>query len=165
MDETGSAIGRNDPLDEYINTRWKGQLEWFEGRAAYNQRLYLRMRRIMLVCSWLTPIAIFLLLLLPPRFRDWLSIVPLVLSTAAIACYQWEDQHGYGPNWAKFRLISERLKRQREFAIQRAGPYADLDSDAVRRRFVQATEGLIEGTDVNYFTLMVDPEPKPHGEL
>jgi hypothetical protein len=152
-------------MNEYINTRWKSQVDWFESRAAHNQRLYLRARRIMLICSWFTPIAIFVLLLVPAQYRNLLSIVPLLLSTAAIGCYQWEDQHGYGPNWAKFRLIAERLKRHRELAAQGAGPYRGLDVDAVRRQFVELTEGLIEGTDVNYFTLMVEPEPRPHGDL
>lgn len=165
MEEKESMADHEDLLTGYLDTRWKAQVTWFETRAAHNQCLYLRMRRIMMICSWLTPISIFLMLLVPARIRDLMSIVPLLLSTAAIGCYQWEDQHGYGPNWAKFRLIAERLKRHRELAIQGAGPYTGLDPDAARRQFVEATEGLIEGTDINYFTMMVDPEPRPHGEL
>jgi hypothetical protein len=35
--------------------------------------------------------------------------------------------------------------------------YRDLDDKSAARRFVEFTEGLIEGTDVNHFVLMVDP--------
>jgi Protein of unknown function (DUF4231) len=65
--------------------------------------------------------------------------------------------HNYGAQWAKFRLVAERLKAHRELFFQRSGIYRDLDDEHAARQFVEYCEGLIEGTDVNYFVLMVDP--------
>ena len=163
-DEEGQNIAATETVEQYMSHRWHDQLVWFEGRAAMNQRRFMTTRRLMLVSSLLTPIAIFVTILSPAPYRDLYSLLPLILSTAAVGSYQWEEQHNYGAQWAKFRLIAERLKHERELFTQRARHYARLDADAARRLFVDIVEGLIEGTDVSYFTLMVDPEPRMRGE-
>ena len=45
---------------EYLNGRWQEQSDYFETKSRHNQRLFIRMRDIMLLCSWFTPITIFL---------------------------------------------------------------------------------------------------------
>jgi Protein of unknown function (DUF4231) len=77
--------------------------------------------------------------------------------TAAVGTYQWEEVHNYGARWAKFRLVAERLKNHKELFLQRASVYDGLTDDQARKRFVEYCEGLLEGTDVNYFVLMIDP--------
>jgi hypothetical protein len=141
---------------EYLNGRWQEQSDYFETKSRHNQRLFIRMRDIMLLCSWFTPITIFLQSLPFFKAQAW-SVVPLLLSTAAVGTYQWEEVHNYGAQWAKFRLVAERLKNHRELFTKRAGPYRSLDDEQALRQFVEYCEGLIEGTDVNYFVLMVDP--------
>lgn len=115
------------------------------------------MRRTMLISSWLTPIAIFVLILIPSDYRDLYSVLPLFLSTIAVGSYQWEELHNYGAQWAKFRLVAERLKGHKELYFHRAGPYRNMDDEQATIRIIEFCEGLIEGTDVNYFVLMVDP--------
>ncbi len=144
-------------VSDYLEQRWKEQCDYFERKASFNQRRFLLMRRTMLVTSWLTPIAIFVLVLIPSQHHDLFSILPLVLSTIAIGSYQWEEVHNYGAQWAKFRLVAERLKGHRELFLQHAGPYHGLQEEQASARFIEFCEGLIEGTDVNYFVLMVDP--------
>ena len=63
---------------EYLNGRWQEESDYFETKSRHNQRLFIRMRDIMLLCSWFTP-----------------------------GTYQWEEVHNYGAQWAKFRLISK----------------------------------------------------------
>jgi len=117
----------------------------------------MRSRVMTLVTSWLTPIAIFILILIPPKFRDLYNPIPLLLSTLAVGSYQWEELHNYGAQWAKFRLVAERLKGHHELLLQRSGMYRGLDEETAAHQFVEYCEGLIEGNDVNYFVLMVDP--------
>jgi len=96
--------------------------------------------------SWLTPVAIFFLVLTPQRWRDLASVVPLLLSTTTVGAYQWEEQNNFGPLWTKFRLMAERMKRYRELFLLRAGPYGGPDDVTVAKLFVEFTENLIEGT-------------------
>lgn len=145
----------------YIKERYEPQLAYFESKAAVNQRLYFRMRRLMLVASWLTPIAIFIQFALPERYRNLWSLLPMILSTAAVGSYQWEEQHGYGSQWSKFRLVAENLKHQLFYFENKTGPFRALPQEDSERTFVEIVEKIIEGTDINYFTLMVDPHKNP----
>jgi len=81
----------------------------------------------------------------------------MILSTLAVGSYQWEEQHNYGSQWSKFRLVSENLKHQLVYFENNTGPFRDMHIENARRTFVEITEKIIEGTDINYFTLMVDP--------
>lgn len=143
---------------EYLRGRWQEQCDYFERKASANQWWFLFMRRLMLFASALTPIAIFGLLLVREGYnRDLASIVPLLLSSLAVGSYQWEELHNYGAQWAKFRLVAERLKGHKALYLAGAGPYVGLSPEDAATRFIEFCEGLIEGTDVNYFVLMVDP--------
>jgi Protein of unknown function (DUF4231) len=148
-------------LADYLDGRWKAQCAYFELKAQSNQKKFMRSRVVTLVTGWLTPIAIFGLTLIPadtyPNLSKFYNFLPLVLSTLAIGSYQWEELHNYGAQWAKFRLVAERLKGHYELFLQRSGLYRGLDDEAAARQFVEYCEGLIEGNDVNYFVLMVDP--------
>jgi hypothetical protein len=144
-------------LDIYLDGRWKSQCDYFERAAAANQKNYMRTRIVTLIAISLTPLSIAGAIIFPKAQNTLYDFVPLVLSILAIASYQWEELFNYGPKWAKFRLVAERLKGHRELFLQRTGMYRDLDDKSAQRQFVEYCEGLIEGTDVNYFVLMVDP--------
>lgn len=148
---------KNSPPADYLNGRWRQQCEYFESKALTNQRRFMNTRMTTLISSWLTPIAIFIVVLYREQLAHFYDLVPLLLSTVAIGSYQWEELHNYGAQWAKFRLVAERLKGHRELYLQRAGVYRDLDDERAQQKFVEFCEGLIEGNDVNYFALMVDP--------
>jgi hypothetical protein len=110
-------------------------------------------------------LAIFFLVLTPPSWRDLASVVPLLLSTTTVGAYQWEEQNNFGALWTKFRLMAERMKRHRELFLLRAGPYSGPDDITSAKLFVEFIENLIEGTDVHYFTLMVEPSERPIAKI
>ena len=146
--------------EEYLNGRWKDQCNYFEKKAGENQHNYMLTRVITLFAIALTPISIASAIVIPGLKGPFYDVIPLVLSTVAIGSYQWEELFNYGAKWAKFRLVAERLKGHRELYKQRTGLYRDLDDETALKQFVEYCEGLIEGTDVNYFVLMVDPRRK-----
>ena len=145
----------------YIQERFRPQLAYFEVKASLNQGRFLLMRRLMLIASWLTPISIFVQFTLAPAYRDVWSVVPMILSTIAVGSYQWEEQHNYGSQWSKFRLVAENLKHQLFYFENQTGPFRGMQTEDAERAFVEIIEKIIEGTDINYFTLMVDPHKGP----
>lgn len=145
----------------YIKERFEPQLAYFESKSSFNQRHYLLMRQTMLIASWLTPLGIFIQFMLPQGWRDLWAIIPMLLSTVAVGSYQWEEVHNYGAQWSKFRLVTENLKHYRQYFENGVGPFDNLTKDDARKKFVEVVEKIVEGTDINYFTLMVDPQRNP----
>lgn len=41
--------------------------------------------------------------------------------------------------------------------LNRAGAYATSDEEEAERHFVETIEAIIRGTDISYFSLMVEP--------
>jgi len=149
--------------ESYIKNRWEDQVAYFDSKAKTNQKLFILTRRIGFFAGLITPIVIFVVVALSvdasntSRLVHYYHVIPAVLSLVAVGSYQWEELHSYGAQWAKFRLVSEKLKGHKELYQQRAGYYGSMDESEALKKFVEACEGLIEGTDVNYFVLMVDP--------
>jgi hypothetical protein len=114
------------PRFEYLEERFRPQVRYFDDKARFNQSRYLLMRRMMLVASWLTPISIFIQFTIHSNMRDAWAIVPMILSTIAVGSYQWEEQHNYGSQWSKFRLVAENLKHQLVYFENQTGPSEDF---------------------------------------
>ncbi|MBI2918410.1 MAG: DUF4231 domain-containing protein [Chloroflexi bacterium] len=143
--------------DRYILERVDNQFSYFDSNAMRNQRRYRTLKRTAMVCNIMTTLTIALAFTVPDAFRTWMSIVALLLSAVVLATYQWEESENYGAKWEKFRLVAEQLKSERELYLEKAGRYAVADDGERRRLFVETVESIIRGTDMSYFTLMVEP--------
>lgn len=141
----------------YLRDRWKNQESFFELKAQQNKQKYFFYKRLTLIASWLTPFSIFIGFLIPTQYQGFYSLVPMLISTCAVGGYQWEELHNFGAQWAKYRLVAERLKHHFAMKHEKSGMYRGLSEDDAQSRFVESCEGIIAGTDVNYFVLMVDP--------
>jgi len=163
-----------NPRESYLKGRWKEQCHYFEQKAETCQKRFMRLRRWSLLMGISTPILIFVVTIVvtaldaqavgkPNPYYQLLTLLPIAASAIALGCYQWEELHNYGAQWSKFRMVVERLKGNRELYEHRSGIYEKgpdgkplSDEDALKT-FVRYCEGLIEGNDINYFVLMVDP--------
>lgn len=155
-EDTGAT--RDDvSLRDYIENRWRDQFDYFDTNAQKNKALYLTLKRVGLICGALTPICIFALLLIPDAYRNVASVVPMFLSSLVLGFYQWEEVHSYAAKWEKFRLVAERLKGELHLCQTRSAQYSELDEHGRVQRFVETIEATIRGTDINFFTLMVEP--------
>lgn len=121
-----------------------------------NQRAYRRLKLTSIACNILTTMTIALAFTVPEAYKVWMGILALVLSTIVLGTYQLEEFQNYGAKWEKFRLVAEQLKSERFMYLNRVGPYSS-DEAASRRDFVERIEGTIRGTDIAYFSLMVEP--------
>jgi hypothetical protein len=143
--------------DRYLIERVDNQFSYFDSRAMRNQKLYRALKRTAIVCNILTTLTIALAFTVPDQWRTAMGITALVLSTVVLATYQWEEFENYGAKWEKFRLVAEQLKSERELYLEKAGSYSVQDDSERRKALVGKVETIIRGTDVSYFTLMVEP--------
>jgi hypothetical protein len=140
----------------YLDNRVEDQIRYFDSGAIRNQRAYRRLKLTAIACNVLTTMSIALAFAVPGTYKLAMGILSLILSTVVLATYQLEEFQNYGAKWENFRLVAEQLKSEKFKLLQGAGPYSDND-DAARRRFVERTESIIRGTEVAYFSLMVEP--------
>ncbi|MDE0399795.1 MAG: DUF4231 domain-containing protein [Candidatus Poribacteria bacterium] len=141
----------------YIKDRIKDQIDYFDQQAKKNQRWYRLLKKSAIVCNILTTMVIALAFVVPDEWKVVMGIVALILSTLVLATYQWEEFANYGAKWEKFRLVAEQLKSEMFLYKNQAGRYASSDVEDRRRDLVEIVETIIRGTDVSYFSLMVDP--------
>jgi hypothetical protein len=143
-------------FDDYMKSRVEDQIAYFDSSAIRNQRAYRRLKLTSIACNILTTMTIALAFTVPETYKVWMGILALVLSTIVLGTYQLEEFQNYGAKWEKFRLVAEQLKSERFMYLNHVGPYSSDDA-ASRREFVERVEGTIRGTDIAYFSLMVEP--------
>lgn len=144
-------------LANYMSERVDDQLAYFDRSALRNQKAYRRLKGTAIACNILTTMTIALAFTVPEKYKVGMGILALVLSTVVLATYQVEEFQSYGAKWEKFRLVAEQLKSEKFMFLNMAGQYAIEDDGERKRLFVQNIEGAIRGTDISYFSLMVEP--------
>lgn len=141
----------------YLESRVDDQLKYFDTAAMKNQKAYRRLKLLSIACNVLTTMTIALAFTVPENYKVAMGILALVLSTVVLGTYQLEEFQNYGAKWEKFRLVAEQLKSEKYMFLNQAGIYAGEDEEARRREFVERIESTIRGTDIAYFSLMVEP--------
>ena len=141
----------------YVSERVDNQINYFDKSAIRNQKSYRRLKRTGIICNILTTMTIALAFTVPDTWKTIMSIAALVLSTIVLATYQWEEFENYGAKWEKFRLVGEQLKSEKQMFLMKAGHFDQQDDHESFKKYVERVEGIIRGTDISYFSLMVDP--------
>ena len=149
MDETESH--------DYLSERVDDQISYFDSTAITNQSRYRLLKRTSIVCNILTTMTIALAFTVPEGYKISMGILALVLSTVVLATYQWEEFENYGAKWEKFRLVAEQLKSEKFLFLNNSGRYSRVDGNKALSELVETIEGIIRGTDISYFSLMVEP--------
>ena len=144
-------------FDRYMTERVDDQLSYFDSAALKNQKAYRRVKLTAIACNIFTTMAIALAFTVPEEYKVTMGILALVLSTIVLGTYQIEEFQNYGAKWEKFRLVAEQLRSEKFLFLNESGKYAGLDVEARHRAFVETIEAVIRGTDISYFSLMVDP--------
>lgn len=143
--------------DEFIIKRVDDQLKYFDTKAIENQTNYRRTKTLSILCNVFTTFIIALAFTVPENLKIYMGIVALALSTTVLATYQWEEFNNYGSKWEKFRLVAEQLKSEKCLYLNKAGRYSHDNPDENHKLFVETIENMIKGTDIAYFTLLVEP--------
>ena len=141
-------------IETYLTERVDDQIEYFDSSAVRNQKRYKLFKGAAIVCNVLTTLTIALTFI---PYLKFMSIVALILSTIVLATYQIEEFYNFGAKWEKFRLVAERMKSEKCLFLNDAGTYSSGDEDEKKQAFVEIIEGIIKGTDMSYFSLMIEP--------
>ena len=142
-------------IETYLTQRVDDQIKYFDSNAIRNQKVYRRLKGTAIFCNIFTTLTIALTLI--SNLKVPMSIVALILSMIVLATYQIEEFYNFGAKWEKFRLVAERIKSEKCLFLNGVGLYSSGDTDGRKRVFVEKIEGIIQGTDRAYFSLMIEP--------
>ncbi|MYK20795.1 DUF4231 domain-containing protein [Candidatus Poribacteria bacterium] len=142
-------------IEIYLTERVDDQIKYFDSNAIRNQKMYRWLKGTAIFCNIFTTLTIALALI--PNIRVPMSIAALILSMIVLATYQIEEFYNFGAKWEKFRLVAERIKSEKCLFLNGVGTYSSNDTDERKYVFVEKIEGIIQGTDMSYFSLMIEP--------
>ena len=142
-------------IETYLIQRVDDQIKYFDSNAIQNQKMYRGLKGTAIFCNIFTTLTIALALI--SNIRVPMSIAALILSMVVLATYQIEEFYNFGAKWEKFRLVAERIKSEKYLFLSSAGTYSSIDTDEKERVFIETIEGIIQGTDMSYFSLMIEP--------
>lgn len=142
---------------DYITERIDVQILYFDQSAIKNQKAYRFLKTTAIICNVLTTMTIALAFTVPENYKVTMGIIALILSTIVLGTYQWEEFQNFGAKWEKFRLVAEQLKSEKYLYLNGAGSYKSKEQAENLCALVEKVEGIIRGTDLSYFSLMVEP--------
>ena len=143
-------------IETYLTERVDDQIKYFDSSAIRNQKAYKKLKGTAIVCNVLTTLTIALALTFIPYLKI-MGIAALIFSTIVLATYQIEEFYNFGAKWEKFRLVAEHMKSEKFLFLNDVGTYSSGDGDEKKRAFIEKIEGIIQGTDTSYFSLMIEP--------
>ena len=128
-----------DDFQKYLKDRYYHQVNWYDVKAARNQRQYKRFQWGLIIFSALTPVMITLDWSLP--YQTVLRWVPLVTSVFVAIMTAALKTFGYQENWINYRTTCETLKKEIQFYEAGISDYSSVnDKEAL---FVERVENLI----------------------
>lgn len=145
----------NDNCGRYISERLQDQLEYFDSKALESQKKYRMLKKTAIASNLLTSLSIALAFALPNLVVPF-GILAMTCSILVLGTYQIEEFQSYGAKWEKFRLVAEQIKSEKWKFLTQTTPYIH-DAQCNCTLLVERIEKLINGTDINYFSLMVEP--------
>jgi hypothetical protein len=122
-------------LERYLQERLEDQIDWYDRKSGWNQRLYKRLRLLEVISAASIP-------LLTGFIADFafMSHVVAVIGVAiavisgAFALFKFQE------NWIEYRTTAESLKHQKYLFLTQTSPYDGGDAFHV---LVETVEGLI----------------------
>lgn len=127
--------------EEYFTTRLDNQINWYDKKSVYCQKVYKRSKSAQIILSALIPFAAGYVKEIP-----WFTIVISVIGVL-ITCIEGILSLGkYHENWIEYRGICETLKREKYMYLGRAGIYSENSNFEV---LVERIETIISKENIN----------------
>lgn len=141
-------------FDDYIENRYKNQIDWYSGRATKNKWYYNIFQWCAIILSASLPV---LIASVPDKYQSLTIIFSIVLAicTAGLKTFKFQE------NWVNYRTISETLKKEKHYYDAQIDEYSQAsDKEAL---FVDRVENLISRENSLWVTTHMKKEEKQKG--
>ena len=135
----------NTPFDEYLETRYRGQMEYYSKASAKNQKRYRRLQWVLIILSALTPVLAALdgTKLVPDSEPLNLNLPVIIISSLVAILTTGLKTFNYQELWINYRSTYEKLKPEVHYYKFNVGPYGatDIDKESL---FVTRVEAILD---------------------
>ncbi len=136
-----------ESFSKFLNERYDDQVNWYDQKSIYNQKIYRRLQWMIIIFSALTPVLIELHIDFWKDFQ--LSRLAIVTSLLVTICSAAIKTFKYQENWINYRTTCETLRKEKHFYEAKLYEYKDAeDKEAV---FVDRVERLISRENTIWF--------------
>ena len=119
MSAAGAAgLSDNDP----IFARLEEQIDWYDRKSMYNQRMFKRFKVAEIVAAALIPF-LAALHLKGTGWNDWITGITAALGVMVTVLEGLLHLNQYQQNWITYRSTCEALKHEKYLYLGKAGPY------------------------------------------
>ena len=123
-----------EDFQKYLEERYKYQIDWYDRKAAWNQKLYRYFQWSIIILAAITPV----LVAIECESTRWLAVIIAALvaiGTSILKTFKYQE------NWINYRTTCETLRKEIHFYSAGVGGYRD--SDDREALFVERVESLI----------------------
>ncbi|MFP4092760.1 MAG: DUF4231 domain-containing protein [Cyclobacteriaceae bacterium] len=148
--------------EEYIQSRLNEQIEWYERKSAFNQRLYRRLQLCIIISSSTIPF-------LSAYTQDYVFVAVFIgiVGVLVAALTAVNGFYKYQENWISYRSTCEALKHQKFLFLTGTDPYHEQHAFHL---LVQNVEKLISRENETWNKQMEKPRapsslPSTHSQV
>ena len=134
----------HDDFDSYLNERYYPQVNWYDEKAIWNQKIYKQMQWGIIVLAALTPI----LVVIGGVWERWLAVIVSVLvaiGTAGLKTFNYQE------NWINYRSTCEALRKEIHYYNSKIDSYEKADDSMAL--FVKRVEALLSRENTMWLTV------------
>lgn len=147
----GVSDMNKDQFTNYVESRYKKEIEWYDHKAKCNHRTYQSFQWIAIILSASTPV----LIAIGEGIVRWVAVVIAALvaiSTAALKTFKYQE------NWINYRTTCETLKK--EYYFYESGLQGYDGAEDKEALFIERVESLISRENTLWIITHEKEEPK-----
>jgi len=113
---------------DFAMERIEDQINWYDKKSGYNQRMFKGMKTITIVVSLLIPLFATFAAYKGNIDGKFIALVTGVLGAIIVLLEAVQQLNQYQHNWITYRSTAEALKHEKYLYLSHAGPYAAAEN-------------------------------------
>lgn len=142
--------------NEYLTDRLDDQINWYDKKSSWNQRMFKRLQILQIVAAASIPFLTGFITIENAEMKHVVAGIGAMIAIIGgiISLYKFQE------NWLQYRTIAESLKHQKYLFVTKTNPY---HTDDAYHKLVETVENLISQENSNWsqYTQQQKPETQP----
>ena len=134
-----------EEFNKYLKERYEDQINWYDRKAIWNQKMYKRFQSIVIIFAAVTPI----LVATGIEQSKWPAVAIsaiVAIGTAFLKSFKYQE------NWVSYRTTCETMRKEIFFYEAGIGDYKNTDDK--ESLFVERAESLISRENTMWLTTL-----------